>query len=69
AASERDLDILTLVAQGMSTTDIAASLHLSQHTVKDHLRRMSARWGCKGRANLVSTGYRLGYLKIVRGSV
>lgn len=64
AASERDAEILTLIADGMSDAQIAARLCIGVNTVKDHLRRMSKRWGCSGRAHLVSTAYRAGMLKI-----
>lgn len=64
SASERDVEILTLVAQGAGDADAAQRLGISTETVKDHLRRMSRRWGCKGRAHLVATAYQTGLLKI-----
>jgi two-component system, NarL family, response regulator len=35
--SDREHDVLSLMAQGMSNRDIAASLHISEGTVKFHL--------------------------------
>lgn len=64
--SGRDLDVVELAAQGLSNDDIAARLDLSVHTVKDHFRRMSTRWGCTGRAHVVATAFRLGYLRVGR---
>lgn len=41
--SDRERAVLQLVAHGRTTQDIAAELHLSLHTVRNHLRRALAR--------------------------
>ena len=38
--TERELDVLRLVAQGHSNTEIAARLFISENTVKNHVRNM-----------------------------
>jgi DNA-binding NarL/FixJ family response regulator len=35
--TERETDVLSLIAQGFSNTDIAARLHLSEGTVRNHV--------------------------------
>lgn len=41
--SERERDVLQRIADGRTTRQIADELHLSQHTVRNHLRRALAR--------------------------
>ena len=38
--TERELDVLRLVAQGHSNKEIAARLFISENTVKNHVRNM-----------------------------
>lgn len=66
SASDKDLDILTHAAQGLSNAHIAEATGLSEHAVDDHLKGMSARWQCRGRTALVAKAFHLGYLKIRR---
>lgn len=63
-ATERDLQVIVLAAQGRENQEIADQLHLSIHTVKDHWRQLSKRWGCRGRAHIVATAFQLGYLNL-----
>lgn len=46
----RQLEILRLVAQGLSNPDIAARLHLSDHTVKRHVANMLTKLRLRTRA-------------------
>ncbi|WP_331627363.1 helix-turn-helix transcriptional regulator [Actinomycetospora sp.] len=48
----RELDVLRLVAQGRSTPEIGASLHLSPKTVERHLSSLFDRTGVRNRAAL-----------------
>jgi DNA-binding NarL/FixJ family response regulator len=50
--SERELEVLLMVARGMSNQQIATSLHLSEATIKRHLANIYPRIGvsCRGEA-------------------
>jgi hypothetical protein len=54
------VEVLTLVALGMVTADIAAALHLSRRTVEAHLAAMLHRSGSRTRAHLVALAYASG---------
>lgn len=66
-ATDREIDIIARAAQGQENEDIASELGLSVHTVRDHWRRVMARWGCGNRTQVVATAFRLGYLSIGDG--
>ena len=38
--TSRELEVLKLVAQGMSNKEIAAELYISENTVKNHVRNI-----------------------------
>jgi DNA-binding NarL/FixJ family response regulator len=38
--TDREMEVLTLVAQGMNNRDIAAELYISENTVKNHVRNI-----------------------------
>ena len=38
--TERELDVLRLVAKGLSNRDVAQQLAISENTVKNHVRNM-----------------------------
>jgi DNA-binding NarL/FixJ family response regulator len=46
----RQVEVLRLVAQGLSNPDIAARLHLSDHTVKRHVANLLTKLGLPSRA-------------------
>lgn len=52
--SEREWVVTRLVAQGLSTSDIAARLHLSAWTVQDHLKAIFSKTGTGARGELVA---------------
>jgi ATP/maltotriose-dependent transcriptional regulator MalT len=52
--TQRQVEILRLVARGMSNPEIAARLHLSDHTVKRHIANLLARLGLPSRAAAVA---------------
>ena len=52
--SERELEVLLMVARGMSNQQIAISLHLSEATVKRHLANIYPRIGVSSRGEAVS---------------
>jgi DNA-binding NarL/FixJ family response regulator len=51
--SERELEVLLMVARGMSNQQIATSLHLSEATIKRHLANVYPRIGVSSRGEAV----------------
>jgi len=62
--SARELEILSLVAQGKSNKEIARHLHISQATVKTHLLHIYAKLGVSDRTAAVTEGMRRGYIRL-----
>lgn len=58
--SEREHEILQLIAQGLSAPDIAQRIHLSTATVKTHLQHLYEKLGVSERAAAVAEGMRRG---------
>jgi DNA-binding NarL/FixJ family response regulator len=52
--SERQAEIMDLIAAGRSNADIAAQCYLSEKTVKNHVNHIFARLGVRTRAEAVS---------------
>jgi DNA-binding CsgD family transcriptional regulator len=50
----REQDITRAVARGLANQEIASELHLSQHTVRDHLKAVFAKVGVSSRGELVA---------------
>jgi DNA-binding NarL/FixJ family response regulator len=51
--TSREGDVLMLIAQGLSNSEIAAALFLSANTVKTHVNRVFAKTGSKTRAQAI----------------
>ena len=60
--SERELEVLRLVSDGLVNTEIARRLWLSPETVKSHVASLLAKLGAKTRAEAVAIGFRAGLL-------
>jgi DNA-binding NarL/FixJ family response regulator len=60
--SQRELEVLELVAQGASNRDTAARLFISEATVKTHLMHIYAKLGVNDRAAAVGEGFNRGLL-------
>ena len=52
--SPRELQIVTLLQQGISNKEIGLALGLSPHTVRDHMSAMFQRFGVGSRAALAA---------------
>ena len=63
ALTEREREILVLVARGMTNDEIGAELFISPATVKTHLARVMAKLGAHDRAQLVVRAYEGGLVR------
>ncbi len=52
--TRREEEVVALVARGLTNRDIAKELHLSEHTVATHLRRIFKKLGLRSRAQISS---------------
>ena len=58
--TERETEVLALVARGMSNTEIATALSISVKTVKTHIGSLLAKLHARDRSHLVITAYETG---------
>ncbi|MFG1701300.1 response regulator [Nonomuraea sp. NPDC049309] len=62
ALTEREREVMTLVASGLSNDEIAARLVLSPATAKTHVSRIMTKLGVRDRAQLVIIAYEAGMI-------
>ncbi|MBD0837582.1 MULTISPECIES: response regulator transcription factor [unclassified Streptomyces] len=58
--SEREREVLTLVARGLNNTEVGEALGLSPLTAKTHVSRIMGKLGARDRAQLVIVAYESG---------
>ncbi len=58
--TSREAEVLTLIAAGLTNTQIARTLFISEATVKTHVNHLLAKTGLRDRAQAVAYAYRHG---------
>jgi DNA-binding NarL/FixJ family response regulator len=56
--TQREVEILALIARGLTNPEIAAQLYLSSHTIKTHISRIFAKTGSRDRAAAIGYAHR-----------
>jgi DNA-binding NarL/FixJ family response regulator len=56
----REEEVLAVIAEGLSNTEVAARLHVSEATVKTHVNHLLAKTASRDRAALVAYAFRTG---------
>ena len=62
--SEREMEVLQLLADGQSTPEIAGSMFISQKTVKNHLASIYEKIDARDRTHAVIRAVKMGIIKI-----
>jgi DNA-binding NarL/FixJ family response regulator len=60
--SEREQQVLILVANGLCNGDIAKKLSISEKTVRHHITHIFAKLGVNTRAELIALAWKCGWI-------
>lgn len=64
APTPREMEVLEMLAEGLSNKQIAARLEISEHTAKFHVNSLLGKLHAGNRAEAVTRGIRAGILKV-----
>jgi DNA-binding CsgD family transcriptional regulator len=64
APTRRELEVLQLLAQGLTNRQMAERLGVSEHTVKFHVTALLGKFDARTRAEAVARAIRLGLLPV-----
>lgn len=62
--SRREIEVLRMIAEGLSNKEIASKLGISDHTVKFHISAIFAKLGASSRTGAVTIGIRVGLIMV-----
>ena len=61
--TDREVGVLTLLAEGKESGQVAIVLGLSVHTVRDHMKRIRLKLDARSSAHCVAIAFRAGVLR------
>jgi DNA-binding NarL/FixJ family response regulator len=64
--SDREIEVLQLVAEGWPPADVASKLVISRKTVSSHMQRILTKLGVHTRAQAVAVAYEAGLIRVAR---
>jgi DNA-binding NarL/FixJ family response regulator len=62
APTQREIEVLQLISDGLVNREIGDRLFLSEETVKSHVRHLLAKLQARSRAHAVAVGFRRGLI-------
>jgi len=65
--TDREMDVLRGLAEGRTTVDISERLHLSHHTVRNHVRNILAKLDARSQLEAVVIAASMGLVSVGRG--
>lgn len=65
ALSQREIDILSLAAEGLGRKEMAARLYISEETVKTHFKNIYQKLGVNSKISAIKIAQNRGYLKMI----